>query len=94
IAHEVSTPLGVIVGRAEQLARKVEGDERAENAAKAIAEQADRIGKIIRGFLGLVRGESGQRERTSPRAIVEDALSLVEHRYELAGVRLAKVLDD
>ena len=25
---------------------------------------------------------------------MEDALSLVEHRFELAGVRLAKVLDD
>jgi signal transduction histidine kinase len=89
IAHEVSTPLGVIVGRAEQLARKVEGDERAERAARAIAEQADRIGKIVRGFLGLVRGETGQRERVDAAEIVRDARDLVAHRFEAAGVTLS-----
>jgi two-component system NtrC family sensor kinase len=92
IAHEVSTPLGVIVGRAEQLGRKVQGDERAENAAKAIAEQADRIGKIVRGFLGLCRGEAGQREEVTPRDVVDDALELVGHRFERAGVQLGTVV--
>ena len=90
IAHEVSTPLGVIVGRAEQLARKVQGDERAERAATAITEQADRIGKIVRGFLGLVRGEAGLRERARPADIVRDAAELVSHRFEKAGVMLGQ----
>ncbi len=88
IAHEVSTPLGVIVGRAEQLSRKVQGDERSERAATVIAEQADRIGKIVRGFLGLVRGEGGLRERVLSADIVRDAQELCAHRFEHAGVTL------
>ncbi len=88
IAHEVSTPLGVIVGRAEQLSRKVQGDERSERAATVIAEQADRIGKIVRGFLGLVRGESGLRERALSADIARDAQDLCAHRFEHAGVTL------
>lgn len=89
IAHEVSTPLGVIMGRAEQLSRKVAGDERAEHAATVISQQADRIGKIVRAFLGLVRGDAGLREHALSVDIVEDARDLVTHRFEQAGVVLA-----
>src|SRR5262249_43462981 len=43
VAHEVSTPLGVIVGRAEQVAPRVKDDERASRSVQVILEQADRI---------------------------------------------------
>ena len=39
IAHEVSTPLGVMMGRAEQVLPKVAGDERTRRAVEAILEQ-------------------------------------------------------
>jgi signal transduction histidine kinase len=92
IAHEVATPLGVIVGRAEQLAPKVEGDERATRAVAAIQEQADRIGKIIRALLDLARGGASAFDRASPAKIAGDALEMVRHRFAKSGVTLvAKV---
>ncbi len=94
IAHEVSTPLGVIVGRAEQLAPKVQSDERARRAVAAIAEQADRIGKIIRGFLSLARGGAAALEHTSPSLIVRDAIDLVRHRFDQAHVELRHHVSD
>jgi signal transduction histidine kinase len=95
IAHEVATPLGVIVGRAEQLAPKVEGDERATRAVIAIQEQADRIGKIIRALLDLARGGASHSalaaqafDRASAGEVARDAFEMVGHRFEKRGVTL------
>ena len=88
IAHEVSTPLGVIVGRAEQLLAKLSGDERSTRAVEAIAQQAERIGGIVRGFLALARGDAPQMDRVDPTALAEVSVSLVEHRFAKAGVQL------
>lgn len=93
IAHEVSTPLGVIVGRAEQLASKVGSDERASRAVAAIAEEADRIGKIIRALLNLARGGQATLEHVRPSAIALDAVELVRHRFEREGVSLTERVD-
>jgi two-component system, NtrC family, sensor kinase len=41
VAHEVSTPLGIIVGRAEQLLPRLEPASRSHRAASTILEQAD-----------------------------------------------------
>lgn len=89
VAHEVATPLGVIVGRAEQVLDRVGGDERASRAARAILEEAERIHQVIRGFLDLARGESPALEAVPASAVVDASLALVEHRFEKAGVRLS-----
>lgn len=94
IAHEVSTPLGVIVGRAEQLLSRVGGDERMKRAAETIAQQAERISGIVRGFLTLARGDSPCMERVEPRALGEVAVELVEHRFAKAGVHLSTFFGD
>jgi signal transduction histidine kinase len=94
IAHEVSTPLGVIVGRAEQLLPRVQEDERAAKAVKVISEQAERIDRVIRGFLRLARGDAPMLERAAPKTLATTACTLVEHRFEKAGVELAQKIDD
>jgi len=88
IAHEVSTPLAVIVGRAEQLTAKLGGDERAKRAIDAILEQAERISSIVRGFLALARGDAPRMEHVDPRQLAELSVNLVEHRFAKAGVKL------
>jgi two-component system NtrC family sensor kinase len=89
IAHEVSTPLGVIVGRAEQLLRKLRDDECATRSAKAILIQADRIQHIVRRFLDMARGGPLSFARTDPAAIVRAATAALEHRFAKAQVSLA-----
>ena len=89
IAHEVSTPLGVIVGRAEQLASKVGDDARAARSVSAILEQAARIKEIIRAFLTLARGGSPTLEQTDPRSLAVAAVDLVAHRFHQVDVTLS-----
>jgi len=88
VAHEVSTPLGVIVGRAEQLLGRAEGDERVARNAHAILNQADRIQHIVRRFLDMARGRPPSMEQADPAQIVRAAAAAVEHRFARAHVTL------
>jgi signal transduction histidine kinase len=94
MAHELSTPLGVIIGRAEQLSPRLVGDERATRSLQAIIEQAERIREVVRGFLSLARGGAPTLHNAEPAAIVRDALTLVEHRFEKAAVSLVPTIPD
>jgi two-component system NtrC family sensor kinase len=93
IAHEVSTPLGVIVGRAEQLLPKVANDDRARRGVEAILEQGERISRVIRGFLSLARGASPSFDHVDPATVVAKSTELVEHRFAQAGVVLEAKLE-
>lgn len=87
IAHELGTPLSVIVGRAESaLARST--DDRVSKALTVVLEQSARIEAIARGCLALVRGESPPLNPRPASAIAADAVALVAHRFEQRGVRL------
>lgn len=88
LAHEISTPLGVIAGRAEQLVDRVGADERARRSLQAILEQSERIRDVIRGFLDLARGGTPNLAAVEPAAVLQGARGLVEHRFEKAGVHL------
>jgi two-component system NtrC family sensor kinase len=89
MAHELGTPLGVIVGRAEQLESRSRGDDRATHAARTIIEQAEQIGEVMRGFLSFARGTPPALSSVAPSEVLSSALGLVEHRFVEAGVRLA-----
>lgn len=88
IAHELATPLGVILGRAEQLVGRLGGDDRARRNAEAIVEQIDRIQRVMRGFLALARGDAPALERVGAEDLVRVAVGLVRHRFVKAQVDL------
>jgi signal transduction histidine kinase len=88
IAHEVSTPLGVILGRAEQIVGRVTADERAAHAGRVIMEQAERLKLLIRSFLDLARGGAPNFARVDASSVVKGAVALVDHRFRKAAVSL------
>jgi two-component system NtrC family sensor kinase len=90
VAHEISTPLGVIAARTEQLQPKLAGDEKLSSALASIASQAERIRLVIRGLLGLARGDAPSAERIEPAQVVGGALALVRHRIDSAGIPLTE----
>jgi len=89
VAHEISTPLAVIVGRSEQLLERFEGDERARRPLQVILDQCQRINAVVRGFLALARGGTPELSDTDPADVVAGAVTLVEHRFRRSGVALA-----
>ncbi|MGA3122661.1 MAG: HAMP domain-containing sensor histidine kinase [Polyangiaceae bacterium] len=89
VVHEVSTPLGVIIGRAEQIGGRPDQDDRDVRAAQAIIGQVDRIRNVIRRFLDMARGGPPSLARTHPGDVVRSAAASVEHRFAKAGVALS-----
>lgn len=89
IAHEVATPLGTIMARVEQVLPAVEQAPRAAAALTVISEQVERIQAIIKGVLGLVRGELPPFVHANPAQLARRAMGLVSHRYGEARVNLA-----
>ena len=93
IAHEVSTPLTVIMARAEQLVSKADVDPRTRRAGEAIRVEGQRINEVVRGFLSLVRGDKPRLEYKEPANLARSAIELVSHRFTKANVRLTTHLD-
>ena len=91
-AHEIGTPLGVIVGRVEQLRSASESDAKATRLLDAIAAQTDHIDRVIRGFLGLTRGDVPSLSRVAASALAREAVDLVRHRFGPTQVTLT--IDD
>ncbi len=87
IAHEISTPLGVISGRLEQLGASIDGAAE-RRLLDSISQQVERINKVIRGFLGLARGDAPILTHVPAGQVVRGAASLVQHRFATAGVTL------
>jgi signal transduction histidine kinase len=85
IAHEVGTPLGVALVRANMIASGRIGGDEARQGARIIGEQVEHIARIIRRLLDFARGQSvrppGQGARREPvdvAGLVEKTLSLVK----------------
>lgn len=88
IAHEMSTPLGVVATRAEQLKSFATNQDLVKKSAQVIGEQTLRMERVIRGILGMVRGQTPSQGTLSPTTIAEHAADLVAHRFAAAEVDL------
>ena len=88
IAHEISTPLGVIAGRMEQLQAALQGQERYERVAATISAQVNRIDQIMRGFLAFARGEAPTLTHRMANEVARNAVKLVQYRFTIADVVL------
>jgi signal transduction histidine kinase len=77
IAHELGTPLNVVSGRARMIARGAPPEEAVDNA-RIIAEQVDRMAKIIRQLLDFARPRGAQKAPADLATLARQTLSLLE----------------
>jgi two-component system NtrC family sensor kinase len=92
MAHELSTPLGVIAMRAEQLESAAE-DERTRRASRVIGDQVTRIRDLAQRFLSVARGGAPSRDRFPASDVLAAARERVQHRFDRAGVALRTRVD-
>jgi signal transduction histidine kinase len=99
IAHELNTPLGTIIGYAQMLREDLSGQPGASANLADIDEiigQAGRCRDLVKNLLNFSRRSSleGAGKTTADiNDIIRKILSLVEHDFEMKGVRLHLDLD-
>ncbi|WP_245636917.1 sensor histidine kinase [Azospirillum thiophilum] len=102
LAHELNQPLGAIANYARGCTRRLEmgaGDPvELAGITRAIAEQAERAGRIIARIRGFARGRTGQGgghiERVDVNEAVRAAIVLCEANARSDGIAIAAELAD
>ncbi|MFM8539962.1 MAG: two-component system sensor histidine kinase NtrB [Nitrospira sp.] len=85
MAHEIGTPMNVIIGRAEQLMRKTE-DETTKKGLATIVSQVERITKIINQLLTFARRKPSERRPVNIGQIAEDCIEVLQERIRRSRV--------
>lgn len=87
MAHEIGTPMNVILGRAEQLMRKTE-DETTRKGLATITAQVERITKIMNQLLTFARRKPSEPRRVNLGQTLEDCLEVLQDRIRRASIRV------
>jgi len=77
MAHEIGTPMNVILGRAELLMRKTT-DESAKRGLETIVSQVERITKIMNQLLSFARKRPVERRPLDLSVVIKDILEVVQ----------------
>ncbi|WP_342346984.1 PAS domain S-box protein [uncultured Nitrospira sp.] len=79
MAHEIGTPMNVILGRAELLMRKAP-DERTRRGLETIVNQVERITKIMNQLLSFARKRPAERQGVNLEVVMIDVLDVLQER--------------
>jgi PAS domain S-box-containing protein len=87
MAHEIGTPMNVILGRAEQLIRRTQ-EETTKKSLEVIVAQVERITKIMNQLLTFARRKPSERQRVNLGQTLDDCLEVLQERIRRTGVRV------
>jgi len=93
LAHELGTPLNVVLARAKQIAAGGLPPAEASDKGRIIAEQVERMSKLIRQLLDFARKRDLQSSEADLRALVTRATALIDPIARKSGVTLAVTSD-
>ena len=93
MAHEIGTPMNVILGRAEYLMDRVK-EEPVKKGLQTIVAQVERIIKVMNQLLAFARRKPPERGPLVLKDIVEGSLELFRERLAKSGVTVELALDD
>lgn len=89
LAHEVGTPMNVILGYA-QMIQSSANDEATRERARIIREQVQRISQIIQTLLNFARPREHLRTYVDLAKVVDESLSLLQERFRKHGVEVER----
>ncbi len=89
MAHEIGTPMNVIMGRAEHLMQRT-SDEKTKKGLQIIVTQVERITKIMNQLLSMARRRPGERRPVDLRRIIDDCLEVLQERFKRHHVQVVK----
>ena len=92
MAHEIGTPMNVILGRAEYLLQRT-ADEGMKKGLATIVTQIERITKVMNQLLACARRETPERRAVDLAEIVEDSLEMFQERIAHSRITVEKAIE-
>jgi PAS domain S-box-containing protein len=87
MAHEIGTPMNVILGRAEYLMDRVK-DEPVKKGLQTIVAQVERITRVMNQLLAFARRKPPERRSLALKDIVENSVEMFQERLAKSQVRI------
>lgn len=92
MAHEIGTPMNVILGRAEYLIRKTT-DDNVKRGLETIVSQVERITKIMNQLLSFARKRPVERRHIRLSPVINDILDVMRERLKKYHIQTELALD-
>ena len=92
MAHEIGTPMNVILGRAEYLMRKA-SDDSTKQGLTTIVRQVERITKIMDQLLSFARQTPIERRPLALSLVVQDIVDVIQERLEKRRIQFEMDLE-
>jgi len=93
MAHEINTPLGVILGYAQMLLEDLPQDSESHEFLKIIEKQAKICRRIVADLLGFSRQFESRMEELDLNQSIGEVLHLVRHTFKQDWVNIEASLD-
>ena len=92
MAHEIGTPMNVILGRAEYLLQKT-SDESMKKGLSTIISQVERITRVMNQLLAFARRKPQERGTVDLKELIEDALDMFHERLSRHRIVIEQTVD-
>jgi PAS domain S-box-containing protein len=93
MAHEIGTPMNVILGRAEYLMDRVT-EEPIKKGLQTIITQVERITRVMNQLLSFARRKAPQRIPLDLRKVIEDGMEMFQERLARNQIRVEMEMAD
>jgi signal transduction histidine kinase len=93
MAHEIGTPMNVILGRAEMLLQRTD-DEAMKKGLTIITVQVERITRLMNQLLACARRDPPTFRPVDLRDVIKNCLDAVEERVNQHGVQVISEQDE
>ncbi|WP_415716953.1 ATP-binding protein [Maridesulfovibrio sp.] len=94
VAHEINTPLGIILGYAQLLQEDLDSEEQIAKDVAIIEKQARVCRKIVADLLGFSRQNQSEKISMCFNNSILEVVQLVSHTFKLEQVQISTELDD
>lgn len=94
VAHEINTPLGIILGYAQLLQEDLNPDDQISKDLEIIEKQARVCRKIVADLLGFSRQNESEKITMCFNNSILEVVQLVSHTFKLEQVEISTKLDD
>ncbi len=86
VAHEINTPLGIILGYAQLLLEELEKNSQSHEDVATIVKQTKNCSKIVADLLNFSRSSESHIIEFNMNEAIEEVLGMVEHTFGLNHV--------